>query len=484
MADTGYSVFAPYATVAPGPGEMGRGGGVGLPRQARNDQPAAIIRTEEKRCDHQFQLSSLPPTLVKRTPAGAADEREDPSTRRTKIWEFSQNLHCSIIGTCLSTGELRQALAKAGLARADWTDHELHHKAVSLAARHDQAARLLHKALDRRHKLSISQFGKAKTEAELIVLWRDAVKRGDIPGAYWAALTHPAGTQALVRLAFGEVHMLSHLVGAANRADIRRLCDLEAENAALAEKLRRQQEALHQAVMTRDASIRDLRESLRQKLHEEAPAHICDEAAAFRALISDLEKRLTAETRRRAAAENRLTGMRDELARERSGRATLEAETALLRVELGAVEAMLCPGGGEASGVEARGVDARGVEEGTARSDAAGPVVRPEKPESTGRMDGLSLLYVGGRPSQIAHLRDLAESLGAKFLHHDGGIEHHPDLLAGLTSRADAVLFPVDCVSHDAALMVKRLCRQADKRFFPLRSSGATSFLAALRQGT
>jgi len=97
-------------------------------------------------------------------------------------------------------------------------------------------------------------------------------------------------------------------------------------------------------------------------------------------------------------------------------------------------------------------------------------------------MDGLSLLYVGGRPNQIAHLRGLAEGLGAVFLHHDGGVEHHPDLLPGLTSRADAVLFPVDCVSHDAALMVKRLCRQADKRFIPLRSSGATSFLAALRR--
>jgi hypothetical protein len=68
------------------------------------------------------------------------------------------------------------------------------------------------------------------------------------------------------------------------------------------------------------------------------------------------------------------------------------------------------------------------------------------------------------------------------LLHHDGGVENHPDLLAGLTSRADVVLFPVDCVSHEAALSVKRLCRQAAKPFIPLRSSGATSLLAALRQ--
>jgi hypothetical protein len=140
---------------------------------------------------------------------------------------FSQNLHCSIIGTCLSTGELRQTETRLGFAQSDWTDHNLHHKAVSLAAKPP------HKALDRRHKLPVSQFSKARTEANLTVLWRDAVKRGDIPGAYWAELTHPATNQGLVRPVFGEVHMLSHLVGAANRADIRRLCDLEQRNAEL-----------------------------------------------------------------------------------------------------------------------------------------------------------------------------------------------------------------------------------------------------------
>jgi hypothetical protein len=404
---------------------------------------------DEARCDHghKFSLAPLPPALVKRPVVSQSEERDDPSSRRTKIWEFSQNLHCSIIGTCLSTGELRQTLTRLGLAQADWTDHDLHHKAVSLAAKHDQAAKLLHKGLDRRHKLPISRFGKARTEADLAALWHDAVKRGDIPGAYWAVLTHPATTQALVRLVFGEVHMLSHLVGAANRADIRRLCDLEQRNADLEAKLRRQQQALHQAVVTRDASIRDLRHSLPQRLTDDAPVATGDEAAALRALVADLEKRLAAETRRRVAVETRLADTRDALSQERAARGTLEADAASLRAELSAVETDL----------------------------------QPETTEPLWRVDGLSLLYVGGRPNQVAHLRTLSESRGAELLHHDGGIEHHPDLLAGLTSRADIVLFPVDCVSHDAALMVKRLCRQTDKRFIPLRSASATSFLAALR---
>jgi hypothetical protein len=43
-------------------------------------------------------------------------------------------------------------------------------------------------------------------------------------------------------------------------------------------------------------------------------------------------------------------------------------------------------------------------------------------------------------------------------------------------------VFPVDCISHHAAHVVKQQCRQAGKRFIPLRSASATSLLAALRR--
>ena len=239
-------------------------------------------------------VGPIPPALVKR----------EAAPRRAKIWDFSTNLHCSIIGTCLSTGELRQVLRKFGLATADCSDHDLHRTAVTLAARHDEPARQLHKALDRRHKLTVSRFDKAGTEVAVRALWRDAVQRGDIPGAYWATLTHPLTNQAIVREAFGEVHMLSHLVGSANRADIRRLCLLEADKAALEAKLERQQQALHEAVVSRDAQIRELRQALTQRIVSEA---LPEDSSALRDLIVDLERRLVAETRRRAAAEDRLS---------------------------------------------------------------------------------------------------------------------------------------------------------------------------------
>jgi hypothetical protein len=78
-------------------------------------------------------------------------------------------------------------------------------------------------------------------------------------------------------------------------------------------------------------------------------------------------------------------------------------------------------------------------------------------------------------------MRAMVEGLGATFLHHDGGVEHHQTLLPGLTSRCDVALFPVDCISHDAANLVKSLCRQAGKRFIPLRTASVTALLAALQ---
>jgi hypothetical protein len=106
------------------------------------------------------------------------------SNEARKIWEFSTNLHCSIIGTCLSTAELRQVLRKFSMGAEGYSDHDLHATAVSMAMRRDDAARQLHKTLDHRHKLAVSQFGKASSEDAVRAIWRDVVRRCDIPGAW------------------------------------------------------------------------------------------------------------------------------------------------------------------------------------------------------------------------------------------------------------------------------------------------------------
>jgi hypothetical protein len=121
----------------------------------------------------------------------------------------------------------------------------------------------------------------------------------------------------------------------------------------------------------------------------------------------------------------------------------------------------------ELTAAEAALVSLAGQEDGAAAQDL--------------NLAGLTILYVGGRSRQVAQMRVLVERASGHLIHHDGGLEERGDLLAGLVSRADIAAYPIDCVSHTAALTVKRVCRQAGKPFLPLRSSGIASLLGAIR---
>ena len=95
-------------------------------------------------------------------------------------------------------------------------------------------------------------------------------------------------------------------------------------------------------------------------------------------------------------------------------------------------------------------------------------------------LEGLNLLYVGGRPGLIDQLKAAAARRGGTLLSHDGGIEENLAALPGLVSRADAVFFPIDCISHSAVGQIKKYCRDGHKPFVPLRTASAASFISAI----
>jgi hypothetical protein len=390
----------------------------------------------------------------------------DMPTARNKIWELHQTFHCSIIGTCLTTGELRGLLVKLkAVPDAEASDHALHAAAVTLASARGVGAKLLNKTLDRKFQRQIARAAAARTEDEVRGVWDEALEAGDIPGGYWVVMTHPASTQALVRHVFGEVHMLSHLVGAANRADIRRLRELEAENAALREKVERQQAALRDAIVARDRKIAALQALLGATVAPREPApsetgtietgRAPASDRALDAVLDDTRGRLQRSERRVAHLEARIDGLERRAAQATERATAAEAAAAQLRDDCRALDtklaALLAP---------------------AARAEA--PADRPH------RLNRATILYVGGRPNQLAHLRAVVEQAGGAFLHHSGGSDETTASLPGCVSRADAVLFPVDCVSHAASLELKRLCKQAGKPYLPLRTASLAALLQAL----
>ena len=379
------------------------------------------------------------------------DAAEKP---RDRIWELADTLHCSIVGTCLTNAEARSLLAKLGRADArTMTEHRLHGEIVQMAGRKDGGAKLLQKALDRRHEREIKRFSEARTTAEVRTLWRDSLERGEIPGAYWAAITHPATDWALVQDIFGEVHMLSHLVGQSNRADIRRLCQLEADLAEHEAEAARQDRRILELMEQRDALGRN-------RVAESACAAV---PAAPR---SDADF---------ATLQDALRALEGRLAREQAHAEALEEKVAILMQASGRLSQDLDVEAGRRRALEAE----------VAALEAAldVPAVAAETPTDPACLCGQTFLYVGGRPRQVANLKRFTAERGGRLLSHDGGVEESLSLLPGLVGQSDLVLFPVECVSHEATAWVKRSCGDGAKPFRPLRSASLASYVHAVLPG-
>jgi hypothetical protein len=406
-------------------------------------QPAAVPTSSH----------SAIPMKVRSPDQSSAEFIPPPCKRRTAIWDMHHSVHCSIVGTCLSNPEIRRLLIKLGVHGAESaSDHDLHKQGVTLAGRQRGGGKFIQKALDHRHEAAIKQFAKAKDENALRELWEEALSRGDIPGAYWAVLSHPAATDAIMRKAFGDVHMLSHMVGAANRADIRRLCQLEEQNAALSAKAEAQQLQLRDGFTDRDSKIQMLNEALSRALAQ-TPAsseNTSGDARVAREALTDLDRRLSREITSRERLERRIQSTALAAAQAERARRDLCDECEGLRRELAALEAQL--------------------NDWLAEDNNSHPP----------KLSGAQVLYVGGRAHQVPQLRAVVERAGGILLYHDGGIEHSTTLLPGLISRANCVVFPIDCISHDAMGALKRQCRQAAKPFIPLRTSSLASLLSGL----
>jgi len=373
---------------------------------------------------------------------------------RRRLEDLPGGRHCSIVGTCLTLAELRKLAVKTGLGvPAGTDDYRLHGSMVHATARHPTVARMVGKFLDRRFALHVSRFGRATDETALTALWTAALTEGDIPGAYWALMTHPCDCPALRDRAFGEVHMLSHLSGASQRAELRKQADLDRKLAERQGDLDAAREA--QARLTR--RVEDLTQALqvaeihrrRAETLEQRVAEL-ESGAVVQALREEANALRAARDAARLDAERQAAGARAALAQAD----TLRQDTARMNQRLADLDLRL-----------------------RERVRPACEDLHAAVPDLGQR----AILYVGGRTGSVAHLEALVTRANGRFLYHDGGVEDGCPRLAGAVSQADVVLCPVTCVSHEAVGHLKRNCRRACKRFLPLPSHSVTALMRGLR---
>lgn len=425
--------------------------------------------------------------------------------RRT-LWE-NGDFACPIVGTCLTVAELRKLCRKCGDGVPEGaSDYEAHGYLVGQAREEGPTAKYLQKYLDKKFRRDLRQFLRLENEEDLRRLWRQCAGAGDIPGAFWAIMSHPGVSDTLLREVFGEVHMLSHRVGAANRADLVRLANLEEEKNTLVAALDQARNVTRRAVavwkircrqameeLTREKHLRRGAEreriSLRQAIESSAVAAVRLERDALRQALTETAGRLEtteAEAGRQAVTLERLHA---ELARTRRELAERDGEVA-------ALEASLLAALGEAAEAHIAHaehhlpelIDGQGQlphdreNEDCCATGCDGSREDCPRAKALTGLSGKRVLYVGGRCSLVAHYKLLAAKFGCQLLHHDGGREQSSHRLWELLGSADAVVCPVDCVSHEACSLVKQACKGCLKPLVLARSSGLSSLARSLTE--
>ncbi|MDG0854103.1 DUF2325 domain-containing protein [Roseateles puraquae] len=378
----------------------------------------------------------------------AAHAALPPTTgsRRRRLWELGSHAHCPVIGVCLPLERVRLLAKRHLVLQGNEDDYTLHCSLVTAAGRRNLMAEALQKDLEQRFALDVRSAAQAKCRDSLMSWWRGRAAQGEVAGALWATLTHARCDEWLEMRVLGQVHMLQHQVGAAQRVDMARHRELAAEHQALAREYgevqqrmtawsharAREQQAWEQERMQHRAAVIALQTQLdqaQQQLQQWLQTH------------PDLPER---------------EALRERLAEQLARNQALQREVNRLSARPQPVA------------VEVRPLA------------TAAPVA--EVPAAPASLEQRVVLCVGGRGGSVPQYRQAVEGCGAQFLHHDGGEEHKPAQLEPQLAAADLVICQTGCISHDAYWRVKDHCKRHHKRCVFVETPSRSAFERALAE--
>ncbi|OSM01381.1 hypothetical protein MAIT1_01319 [Magnetofaba australis IT-1] len=378
--------------------------------------------------------------------------------KRRKLWQVDERLICPIIGTCFSIEALRAHANRTHSSVETASDFEVHATATASAKQSGRLGKLLNKALDRQHTRSLSRAKQIRDSQGLLEWWREAVQSGRVAGPLWAIASHPHADETCLSQVYGDIHMLSHLHGANARARLTQQADAQQAQEQLRAEVEALKTRLHQTVRDRDANLLRLREEnralqarldlLNTRAERDQQAESAESALMLQGAVQAME-RLEGE---RAVLKMDLTAEREraDLLMQRADE--MEQERDALESAIQTLLAPTCENSGACDGKQCAHPD----------------------------LKGRCLLYVGGVTHLRGRYRDLVKRYNGRLIHHDGGVGDGAARLESLMSRADLVICPVDCVSHDACLRSKKYCKHNGKPFISLRSSGLASLTREL----
>ncbi|QJD98689.1 DUF2325 domain-containing protein [Massilia forsythiae] len=379
---------------------------------------------------------------------------ESAGSRRRRLWELPTNCHCPLIGVCLPLALLRRLVNKVVVRPVEGDDYDVHVWAVHECATRNKLSELLQRTLDERFAAVLRQFRTLRDAQAVQAAWRQAVERGDVAGAFWATLTHPRCDMPMIEAAVRDMHMIQHQAGASARVDLTRFAELQKQCAGLSRELEQTRDKTARAADAKGKEALRLAEQL---------AGLRAELAARDVAIEALQERLEALTAT-------LPDMRD---RERLKRRADEAQEREQKLALELMQ--LRQQAAARARQDAAAVAAAAMAAPPATAVPAAAVEAPALVDKT-------VLCVGGRSGNVPNYRELLEREGARFMHHDGGLEQASELLDTSLAAADLVICQTGCISHQAYWRVKDFCKRNGKRCLFVDNPSTSSLSVCLRK--
>lgn len=390
----------------------------------------------------------------KEIPPSSQQNSTVPPKRPAKLWELSPSYHCSVVGTCLNVKELRQLIRQSGLEIQDQSDYTLHSLFVGHANHVNPLSRLMQKRLDKKYVLYRKRFAPVDNHNLLLHLWNEACKQGDIAGTFWTVMTHPIADETLQHEVYAQVHMLSHQIGALQRANLRELHRLQ----QCQTEWQLQSKELQKNIQERDQGLQILQKELQE-------AHL-------QVMKQELIPRCAPETE---TLQRALQQAQQENAKLREQLATVRTQNITQQSQLEQLQRCLQQMQGERDVLEQH-LEECLTSETCNNCEIAGTTQCPIQ-------DSRCIVYVGGRDRLKPHFRTLMEQrYGGRFLYHNGGLHGKEQTLHQVLCQADIVFCPVDCISHNACRTVKQFCKKYNKPMVWLRTESLSSFTQGLRE--
>jgi hypothetical protein len=290
----------------------------------------------------------------------------------------------------------------------------------------------------------------------LNLAWQEALKGGQIAGAFYAIITRADAPDAILNEVFGDIHMMSHLQGAEARAELKEFGQLRQGNEVLQDRVKR--------LTGQVEAVKIEREEFKQRLcHKEA------ELAVLRRKIALLEQKLISLSEGRdldkLKAENR--EMTARLNQEQRTREKLEMR--LMQETVRHLPVMYLSLTTQYPAPEA-----------TAVQEETCPLASEEKCH---RFCNKSILLVGGPERRESHYRRLVEEdFGGIFMRHDGDCRNGQARLVNMVRQAEVVICPISCTSHQAYHCAKKWCKKLNKPCVLMHNTGVGALTRTLME--